>query len=297
VGLLVWIAGQGGLAGVGQHLAGLSWGWFALALALYLVGQTACAWRWSVLAGSLGFRRPFRFFWVNYLGAMFTSLFLPSGLGGDVLRVAVLGRGGDKVRATVSVLADRGTGFLAMVWIGTAAAVLLPVARVLPPAILMVLYAAFGGLTLGFLAPFLFVKRGAAAPAGKGIMGAVFQCWEHPKALGLALAASVSFQVLCCALYMLLGRALSIGVAPEVYFLFCPIVSVAALSPLTIGALGERTAVLVVLMGLVGVDKHQAIALTLAWTGVNMLAALAGAVVLFFGDRQVVAREPSAPEA
>ena len=82
-----------------------------------------------MLAGSLGFRLPFRFYWVNYLGAMFPSLFLPTSVGGDVFRSIALGRAGgarpqeraEPIRPTaaavLTVVADRGTGVLAMVWI------------------------------------------------------------------------------------------------------------------------------------------------------------------------------------
>ena len=76
---------------------------------LYLAGQSVCAWKWGLLAQSLGFRRKLRFYWLHYLGGMFCSLFLPTSVGGDVYRVLALGGPdsraagrGDRAGATVS---------------------------------------------------------------------------------------------------------------------------------------------------------------------------------------------------
>jgi glycosyltransferase 2 family protein len=278
IALLVWLAGQGGASRIGVQLAGLSPAWFLPAVALYLVGQSLCAWKWAILAEQLGFRQPLGFYWTNYLGAMFPSLFLPTSLGGDVMRVAVLARGGDRVRAGISVLADRGTGFLAMVWIAAGALLLSPAGRGVPPALAETVYALAALLSLGLLLPF----APAMSRLGMGRLTPVLECWQRPGRLLLALAAALSFQLLLCVIYMLLGRSLAIPIPKEAYFLICPLASVAGLSPLTVNGLGERTAALVLLMGTMGGHRDQAIALSIAWTALVTLASLFGAAVLFW---------------
>lgn len=299
IALVAWIVGKGGWRGVAQSLAGVSPLWLLLALATYLVGQSLCAWKWSRLAGSLGFRRPLRFYWVNYLGAMFPSLFLPTSVGGDVFRAVALVRGGsaapggDKVAATVSVLADRGTGVLAMVWIAALASFIQPSLR-FPVWATEALYVLCGSLTLGFLAPFFY----RPAFARRGLPGRALACWDHPPTLLASLAAAFLFQLLLCVIYVLLGRALGLPVDAPFYFLLCPVVSAAAMSPVTVNGLGVREAALVALFPRVGIGAEQAVAFGLAWTGMVTLASLGGGLVLLLADRHAgwaVGKDASSP--
>jgi glycosyltransferase 2 family protein len=265
--------------------------WLGAALATYLVGQSLCAYKWGLLAGALGFRRTPGFYWANYVGAMFPSLFLPTVIGGDVFRVVALARGQkDKVGATVSVLADRGTGVLAMVWIASVALLLYPSIRLPGPATDVILWLS-AILTLLFFLPFVW----RPAFLRRGLPGKALQCWDQPRMLMLAVGQAFIFQALLCLAHWLLGTALRVPVGPEFYLVLGPVVSVAAMSPMTIGGLGERVAALVLLFGLAGVDSEQGLAFGLAWTGMAALAALFGGAVLFFADRVAGWTEPGAP--
>lgn len=282
VAVIAWLARGDGWLKIGQALHEVQASWFGLALLVYLVGQSLCAWKWSILAGSVGFRKPLRFYWVNYLGAMFPSLFLPTSVGGDVFRTLALVRGGgDKVEATVSVLADRGTGLLAMVWIAALASLTEPTVQhhALAARSIFVICAV---LTAGFVLPFAV----RPAFARRGFLGKVLRCWDEPAQLLQALLLSFIFQLAVCLIYILLGKALALPVDPRFYFLLCPIVSVAAMSPVTINGLGERVAALVYLFGLVRIGAIQATVFGLAWTALVTLASLFGGLVLFSADRQ-----------
>src|SRR5688500_10069773 len=62
--------------------------WLLLALALYGVMVLASAWRWGILLGAQSIRLPFRTLTSSFLVATFFNNFLPSNIGGDVVRVA-----------------------------------------------------------------------------------------------------------------------------------------------------------------------------------------------------------------
>ena len=295
---LFWLLGMSGWRNTVSCLRGLHPRWLLLGLATYLLGQSLSAWKWSVLGESLGFRRPFSFYWVNYLGAMFPSLFLPTSIGGDVCRAVVLARppdgqgAADGVGATVSVLADRGTGMLGLAWIAAAAAAI-GVVRI-PPLATRAILAFAAMLTAGFAAPFflsLGQRERIAARFKKGFWLRVLSCWDHPSALAISVLVAVCFNALVAAIYAMLGRGLELPVPVGFYFLLAPLVSVAALSPITINGVGERSVALVVLFRLVGVAREQAVALGLAWTALVAIAALAGGVILFLSDRNYHAPE------
>jgi uncharacterized membrane protein YbhN (UPF0104 family) len=223
---------------------------------------------------------------------MFPSLFLPTVVGGDVFRVVALARGEkDKPGAALSVLADRGTGVLAMVWIASVALLVYPAIRLPGPTTGIILWLS-PILTVLFFLPFVwrpdFLRR--------GLVGKALQCWNHPRVLMMAVGQAFIFQALLCLAHWLLGIALRVPIQPEFYLVLSPIVSVAAMSPMTISGLGERVAALVLLFGLAGVAKEQSLAFGLAWTGVATLAALFGGAVLFSADRVAGGTGPGAPE-
>jgi glycosyltransferase 2 family protein len=272
--LVVWLIRQGGWDNIRACIAGASAAPFAAALALYLAGQSLCAWKWRVLAGGLGFEGSPRFFWVNYLGAMFPSLFLPTCVGGDVFRAVALARRGSGVDATVTVLADRGTGLLALIWIGAVACAALPSAQI--PALKAGTFTACALLTAGFILPFFFRPR----IPGRGAFGRVLKYWDQPRLLLVSLAASLVFQGLVGLIYILLGQALGLSVDPRFYFVLCPIVSLAAMLPISLNGLGIREAVLAALFPIAGVSIDRAVAFGLTWTAMVALAALAGGALL-----------------
>lgn len=278
---VLWFCRDGRGPGVLTALRQVQPGWLALAVGTYLGGQSLCAWKWSLLARALGFRRPFAFYWVNYLGAMFPSLLLPTTVGADLFRVAALGRSGAIREATVSVLADRGTGVLALVWI---AAVFSPYEPALHrfAVIREAIYAVTAVLTLGFLLPFR-VRPGFAR---KGIVGRSLSLWNDRKTLAAAVALSLGFQLLLCVVHLFLGLSLGLRLPVPFYFVLCPIVSVAAMSPMTINGLGERIAALVLLFSLAHVGQEQGVAFGVVWSAMVSIAALAGGLLLALADRQ-----------
>jgi glycosyltransferase 2 family protein len=113
----------------------------------------------------------------------------------------------------------------------------------------------------------------------------VTRFWERPGTLLLSVAIALVFQAMLGCIYLLLGQSLSLPVPPAFYFVLCPIVSLAALSPITLNGLGERVAATVILLSLLRVEHGRAVALGLAWTGMVTVASLCGGAVLFFADR------------
>jgi uncharacterized membrane protein YbhN (UPF0104 family) len=92
--------------------------WLAGALALYTLMVLASAWRWGVLLTAQNVRLPYSTLTSSFLVATFFNNFLPSNIGGDVVRVAdTAPAAGSKTLATTVVLLDRGLGLLGLVLI------------------------------------------------------------------------------------------------------------------------------------------------------------------------------------
>ncbi len=72
--------------------------WLAAALAVYGVNVLACIWRWGLLLDAQDVHVANRSLLGSFLVALFFNNFLPSNIGGDVIRIgAVNGDAGDAV--------------------------------------------------------------------------------------------------------------------------------------------------------------------------------------------------------
>jgi len=119
--LFWWIVAQAGLADLLEAARRADPGPYALALLIAVVGIPIRAYRWQVLLDAVGARLPFwRTNHLYFVGAFFNA-FLPTGFGGDVVRVLEIGEGASSPQAAGTVLVDRLTGFIALFMLALAA--------------------------------------------------------------------------------------------------------------------------------------------------------------------------------
>ena len=253
--------------------------YFAAAMAAYLSTLVLCAYRWRLLAAVLRLDAPFTDFLAFRFIATFANTLIPGVAGGDALRAIYLGRRTSRLgEAVASVLADRIVGLIGLFWLAAGAAIFLR-ERGLPSA-LTTLPILTGFIALAvFVASPLVIRFARLMPSRFSRYASLIVTYlEHRSALLAALALSVVVQsVLAVCQYLL---ALGIGIdAPLTLFLFCvPIAGVFASLPLTINGLGVREGAYLVLFGIAGVGRTNAIALGLLWFACTTLGALPGAL-------------------
>src|SRR5512132_3367995 len=113
--LLTLLLRRADLGRVMQGLRGADPMWIVAALGLYVSSIGVSAWRWQRLLGALGVRLPLSKLFESFLVATFFNNFLPSNVGGDVVRIADTAKpAGSKTIATTVVLLDRGVGLLGL---------------------------------------------------------------------------------------------------------------------------------------------------------------------------------------
>ena len=90
--------------------------WLLVALGLYAVTVAAATWRWHLLLDAQDVQRHPSTLLGSYLVANFFNNFLPSNIGGDVVRIRDTARpAGSKTLATTIVLVDRVLGLMGLV--------------------------------------------------------------------------------------------------------------------------------------------------------------------------------------
>jgi len=88
VGLLALLLWKSDAPRLWHYVRSASIAWLATALGFYLLMILASSWRWGLLLTAQGVEVPARTLTGSFLVATFFNNFLPSNIGGDVIRIA-----------------------------------------------------------------------------------------------------------------------------------------------------------------------------------------------------------------
>lgn len=287
VGLLAWVISRAGVEQLMQTLRSADWRWYALGLLVSTVSMLTRVARWQVLLRAVGVRASFgRILYLYYVGAFYNT-FLPTGFGGDVVRVLEFGEGATSQQATGTVLVDRLTGFIMLFALALAA---LPFVWALLPLWLALLIAGVaGGVMVGSVLLFegkILRSLTARFPralslAGDAWLGKTYAvitaCGQ--RAIVGALAWSLLFNLLHIGAVALVGVALGITVSAGVYLTLVPLATVALLIPITVSGLGIREWMFVNLFGQLGLSPAQATVLSFGSYSLDLFDGVVGGVV------------------
>jgi glycosyltransferase 2 family protein len=253
--------------------------YFAAVVLLYVAGQAMCAYRWQRLAALLKVNGRYGEFLAYLFVGMFTNLFVPGLLAGDAARSVYLGRRHGRMgEAIASVVADRGVGLLGLFWLAAIAAIFLNFAPI--PSSVITPTVTVGALTFaGFLAAPLIARLIHLMPRPiRRAGGIVAPYLHHPAALVPSIALSIVLQITLALGQYILAAGLGLTVPLSLFILCVPIANVFASLPLTLNGLGIRETANLLLFGVAGMRKEDAIALGLLWFAVTMVGGLTGSI-------------------
>lgn len=271
---------------LGAVLGGVAWGWWSMALVLALSVQVVAALRWAVLARPVGFGLPMTVFVRRFFEGLFFNLFLPTSIGGDVVKAYRLAdTTPGRVLAACTVLADRLAGLTAMGVIAVTALVAHRQGLAAVPAL-----ALGGALTAAVLAAARFVVGNlerimALVPASRAteiLAARLLPYQRQPGLVASAIAWGLVVQVGGVLSVACIGRALGIEVGLATWFIVVPLVNLAMLLPISIGGVGVREGMMAVLLAPSGVSRETAVA-------VGMLTLLTAVVCGIVGGLSLLA--------
>lgn len=274
-----------------QHAIQLLWemNWlpFVVALLLFLSGSLVRAYRWGVLVWALGVHvRWWRLVELYFVGAFF-SMFLPTGVGGDAVKMYELSHDEGKAASAISsVLVDRFLGLFVL--FAMALLALLGGYELVSSQVRLLIAAVFVACLIGvaFLLQRTWIESWGRRLGLDRLLNRIKilrELYESlhlygPAALLRATAASVVWNLILILGYYLLGVAVGIDLSAWYYFLFVPVVSAVLMVP-SVGGLGVREGTTVLLFRQVGVGESQALALALAYDLTLLANGLLGAAL------------------
>jgi uncharacterized membrane protein YbhN (UPF0104 family) len=242
---------------------------FLFVAALLIIGGTALrALRWRALLSGLTIHVPMSQLIYFYFAGSFFNLFLPSGMGGDAVKMAMLARHTGRIPEAIgTTLVDRAIGLWVLFVLALAALpfsyALLPASTISAIAAISAVGVTGGAIIMGTpLLPWLggkvrLPKQEKLERFYHSVSGLGY------AVLGRACLVSLIFNILLIAFIMLIALSMDVHLPLGVYMLFAPILSLALTMPISISGLGTREAAYIVLFSAMGVSRETAVAMSL----------------------------------
>jgi uncharacterized membrane protein YbhN (UPF0104 family) len=275
---------------MGRTVAQVSALSIAWALLIYAGAQVVSSLRWATFATRLGVAQPLNLYFRLYCIGMFCNLFLPTSVGGDVVRALRLGSASGRQGASArSVLADRLSGLAILLLFATFALALVP--EGIPAAVRWSIWACTLLAAGGALACRHFPPGLARLPGVRLVVESVGALLDHTGTFIITTLLSIAVQGLNVVMVWVLGASLGLPVPPLFYWILVPAVSLLTMLPISLNGMGVREGATALLLAPFGVTTSQGITLAVLWFMVMSAISLTGA--LFYLTEGTPQRAPS----
>jgi uncharacterized membrane protein YbhN (UPF0104 family) len=271
--------------------------WLVAALGIYFINVLASVWRWRTLLDAQDVDLPWRTLLGSFLVATFFNNFLPSNIGGDVMRISDTARAaGSKTLATTVVLTDRVIGLIGLVLVAAMGATMAAstAGHVTSPIWPSWLWA-------GFLGAMMVAAPAVLSPSGVGrllqpltvfhpewvggrigsLTLALSRFRERPGAILRCFAGAVFVQVTVVVFYVAVAHALHVPVAPWDLAVIVPLSFVVQMLPVSVNGFGVREATFSFYFTRIGLSIESALLVSLVAAVLAMIISLSGAVIWF----------------
>ncbi|MGA8222055.1 MAG: lysylphosphatidylglycerol synthase transmembrane domain-containing protein [Candidatus Acidiferrales bacterium] len=252
-----------------------------LALAGYLAAHCIGVGKWRLMVNVAGAGLSVPQAARCYGAGLFGSLFLPSLIGGDLVRAGLALRlGRSKAGALLGSLLDRFIDFTALVILAGVGALLVPGAldeRGRRIFLLLGGVAVCGAVALAAIIALLPVRKFSFRWKRRVVRlrRAARSIARQPRAMLAALSLGIVVQLAFISLSILLAEACGLHLQFRVWLFAWPLAKISAAVPITQGGIGVREAALAALLLPFGAPAVLAVAAGLAWEAI----VISGAVV------------------
>lgn len=274
------------LSEIGDGIRQARWGWLFAAMLINFSGLVLRSIRWAILLNGIGSTVPLRqLIKLYFVGAFFNGV-LPSGFGGDVVRVIEVAEDVPQATAAGTVIVDRLSGLMGLFLLGLLVMGFNP--EVFPQEILWQVGTV---CLLGLVGGGLLLRGWRWFPFLETLLNKLPQKVARPflklTATLKALPTNSLLQALGISLlfnFLLIGQwtAVSRGINLEISYWYLmgvvPVMAIALLVP-SFSGLGVREAIAPLLFAGAGLSEAQAVTLSLMVFFVKRASELVGAPV------------------
>jgi uncharacterized protein (TIRG00374 family) len=265
--------------------------YFLIGVLLGVFVNVVFAYRWKTMLAVSGVKISLLTLVKFYFVGTFFNLFLPTALGGDVVRGYDLAmHSGRKMGAVTSVLAERIVGFFALAFIALLA--LLLGSRTLTDAavttIILISYLGYFTLTAivfnakimkRLVATLKFIKLWDIGKRLDRMVDSLHAFTAHKAILWQCFALSTISQTLTILAVYSLALAINLKLPPLYFFMVLPMIWIITMVPLSINGLGVREGAFVFFFTRLGVSDSAALLLSFLTLSQKIALGLIGGII------------------
>lgn len=300
--LIAFLLHRIGLDRLGVQLSHVHAFWLISAVFVFLASHLLGSYQWTLLLHADSIKLPWTRALQFYFVGLFFNNFLISGLGGDLFRIVDVRRYSQKGAAAVSsVFLDRFMGLLVLSGLALLVSPVISILWGFPARFQLILLIFSMGWVLVLL--ILFNRRFARfltwgvrrlmpqefAIKARTVYNHIHEFGRKRKLFLTVVLISVVVQSLRVLTHYLLARSFGISLPIMYFFLIIPLIAITASLPVSLGGLGVRENVGVMLFGLVGMAEIQAFS-------VEFLAYLVAIFCSLPGGLLFIIRKKTEPE-
>jgi len=287
LGLLAFLLTKVGVRETRETLESMDLRYFWAALAIYLVGLVLKSYRWQLLLRAQKVETPLPKLVSLYLIGSFFNQVLPTGFGGDAVRVYEFAQYSKRPAISITtVVVDRFTGLLVLFAMASLA-LAFSYQLVAPEVRAAIIFVFLGSLfiTWAFFQRAIWQRlKGLPFLPSLARRGRVRELYESAQAYTLgpfatALAISLAFNILIMIINYLVALSLGVKIPPVYFLLFIPLISFLLILPISFSGLGVREGAYVYLFTQAGVPPSLALAMSLCTYGISVVTGLIGGLL------------------
>lgn len=289
-----------------QKLQHLDDGLVVVAVIIGLIGVILSSYQWQSLLHGEGIRIDLRRLINLYLIGIAFNHFLPTGMGGDVIKAYSVGKEGRNPGGSVSaVIMSRVTGFAGMLLVSVPALIIWHHTFALW--ILIMFMFACLGMCAALICTYMAVTLLPKCIKGKWthyrfvislleIGTTLHKSLKHPRALCAATVYGILFHISAALNYYAFAMLLHVHVPFPFYLVAIPFVSLISFVPTTINGYGLREKAFISIFSTMHVDTATAMTLVLLVDAQGIFFALIGGLTYLLTNEKKISYPLLTPE-
>jgi len=265
--------------------------WLIISFSLHSLGLLFSGYRWQILARAQGDSIPLGYLVKSYLVGTFFNNFLPTGFGGDIVRIWDGSRySRSLLKSSAIITVERLTGIVVLFIFALFASLFrLDMAQKIPVVWVSLLLGLFGLLIIAlFFLPFFgktlmkILQKGFLNKFMQKIITFRQTILHYKKEKALFFKAALwafLLQVNVIIYYFLIGKALHLRIHLLDYFIFIPIIHFIVMIPITINGLGLREGSYIEIFKFYGIASQTAFSFSLIDVAFKLIVGMLGGII------------------
>lgn len=292
IALIWYLLSQTEFTAVYTSLISANLFWLIIAFITLFIGKILTSYRWQILLEAQNIKISLRFLLASVFVGQFFNSFLPTTVGGDVMRAYdTATESKESTKSIMSVFTDRLIGIFSLVFLAVIALIVgylsgEDVGFYVLPVLLIFFICTFSMVLLFNEKLFSLLDRLLRSlrllkVAGKlnDINKSIALLKTKPRILFIAFMASILLQINVILYYYFIGVSLDLGVSLLYFSMIVPIALVVLLVPFSINGIGIREGIFVFLLTELGVLPKDAIALSWISFGLLLTHGIIGGII------------------